>query len=71
MCEGNMRFDSGKFHNHCSECPNHGKCTDCGSHYFSGLSGFPCDTCERRKEGFGGPRGRGRRGGGGNDCIIS
>jgi hypothetical protein len=52
MCSGKMSFDSGKFFNHCSICPNNGKCIgdyrnshcdNCGKHYFSGLSGFPCD----------------------------
>ena len=26
MCEGEPRFDSGKFHNHCVECPGFGMC---------------------------------------------
>ena len=51
VCEGKLELDSGKFHNHCTECPGFGKCLgdyreahchDCGKHYFAGLSGFPC-----------------------------
>ena len=26
LCEGRPRFDSGKFHNHCTECPGFGQC---------------------------------------------
>jgi len=57
MCEGNPTFDSGKFHNHCVDCKNFGKCIGdyrevhcgmCGKHYFSGLSGFPCPCEEER-----------------------
>ena len=51
MCSGDMRFDSGKFHNHCTECPAFGQCIGdyreahchrCGDHYFRGLQGFRC-----------------------------
>eukprot|EP01084_Bolivina_argentea_P177029 306220_1 len=57
ICDGRPRFDSGKFHNHCTECPGFGKCIGdyreahcdrCGKHYFPGLSGFACDYCKRR-----------------------
>lgn len=54
LCKGDPSFDSGKFHNHCSECPNFGicihdyreqHCDNCGEHYFAGLSGFACQNC--------------------------
>eukprot|EP00484_Ammonia_sp_Unknown_P027375 CAMPEP_0197029236 /NCGR_PEP_ID=MMETSP1384-20130603/8739_1 /TAXON_ID=29189 /ORGANISM="Ammonia sp." /LENGTH=290 /DNA_ID=CAMNT_0042458367 /DNA_START=30 /DNA_END=899 /DNA_ORIENTATION=- len=64
LCEGRPQFDSGKFHNHCTECPGFGQCIGdyreahcgrCGKHYFQGLSGFDCQHCERRRGGgFGG-----------------
>ena len=55
LCEGTPRMDSGKFHNHCEECPGFGKCIgdyreahcgSCGKHWFAG-SGmqFPCHHC--------------------------
>ena len=59
ICEGNPQFDSGKFHNHCTECKCCGKCIDdyreahcqkCNKHWFAGLSGFPCDNCQRKKQ---------------------
>jgi len=59
ICEGNPRFDCGKFHNHCTECPGFGICIHdyreahcyrCGSHYFAGMSGFPCSNCKRKKQ---------------------
>ena len=28
MCEGEPRFDDGKFHNHCTKCPGFGMCID-------------------------------------------
>ena len=55
LCEGNPSFDSGKFHNHCTRCPNFGTCIgdyreehcECGSHYFAGSMGnFPCPNCQ-------------------------
>eukprot|EP01005_Ploeotia_sp_CARIB1_P001335 NODE_273_length_1038_cov_470.664105_g266_i0.p1 GENE.NODE_273_length_1038_cov_470.664105_g266_i0~~NODE_273_length_1038_cov_470.664105_g266_i0.p1 ORF type:complete len:250 (-),score=55.29 NODE_273_length_1038_cov_470.664105_g266_i0:124-873(-) len=67
MCSGNPQADSGKFHNHCTECPGFGKCMgdyreahcfDCGKHFFCGLSGFGCPNCERKRDRaglFGGP----------------
>ncbi|KAH8047582.1 hypothetical protein JL722_13026 [Aureococcus anophagefferens] len=57
MCEGQMRFDSGKFHNHCGRCPDFGVCIHdyrnahcelCGTHWFQGNSGFPTTTKRRR-----------------------
>lgn len=45
------RFESGKFHNHCTECPDFGVCIGdfrnahcdrCGEHYFTGRLGFRC-----------------------------
>ena len=26
ICQGDPTFDSGKFHNHCTECPGFGTC---------------------------------------------
>jgi len=54
LCGGDARLDSGKFHNHCTECPDFGQCIgdyrerhceDCGKHFFAGLSGFACTHC--------------------------
>eukprot|EP01084_Bolivina_argentea_P181025 312695_1 len=57
MCNGNIKFDSGKFHNHCKQCPDMGKCIydyrnthcyGCGDHYFCGSSGrFGCHNCDK------------------------
>ena len=61
LCEGRPSFDSGKFHNHCIECPGFGQCIhdyreahcdNCGKHYFAGNRGFPC-SCQPRGSGFG------------------
>ena len=61
LCEGQASFDSGKFHNHCIECPGFGQCihdyreahcNNCGKHYFAGNRGFPC-SCQPRGSGFG------------------
>merc|ERR1711939_846059 len=58
ICSGSPRFDSGKFHNHCTQCPGFGECLgdyreahcdNCGGHWFSGMSGFPCDHCGGKK----------------------
>jgi len=56
ICEGEPRFDDGKFHNHCTKCPGFGMCIDdyrerhcdrCGGHYFAGSSGqLPCENCQ-------------------------
>ena len=63
LCNGRPSFDSGKFHNHCVECPDFGQCIgdyreqhcmDCGKHWFAGMSGFACTHC-------GGGRGGGRK----------
>ena len=54
MCEGQPRFDCGKFHHHCTHCSDFGvcihdyreaHCEDCGEHFFMGNSGFPCPHC--------------------------
>lgn len=54
LCSGRRQGRSGKFFNHCTECPDFGTCMDdyrmghcqnCGAHYFRGNSGFPCDDC--------------------------
>jgi len=59
ICEGEPRFDDGKFHNHCTKCPGFGMCIDdyrevhcdrCGKHYFRGNSGFPCPKCNPEVE---------------------
>jgi hypothetical protein len=62
MCTGEARFDSGKFHHHCSECADFGVCIGdyrnthcglCGTHYFAGLSGFACTGCGGKRRGVG------------------
>jgi len=69
LCSGKPSLDSGKFHNHCTECKGFGKCIgdyrnshcgSCNNHYFAGNYGFPCQYCERRG-------GSGER----EDCVIS
>ena len=54
ICTGNLSVDSGKFHNHCGECPGFGMCigdyreahcSGCNKHFFLGLSGFGCPNC--------------------------
>lgn len=59
MCSGSFEITSGKFHNHCSECPGLGCCMGdyrelhcalCDGHYFTGLGGFPCPCAERSGE---------------------
>jgi len=60
VCEGNPSFDSGKFHNHCHECPGFGQCIGdyreahcdrCGKHYFRGMINvYKCDNCKRKKQ---------------------
>ena len=55
MCESShLQQDSGKFHNHCTECKGLGKCIgdyrevhchSCGKHYFGGFitsNACPC-----------------------------
>ena len=51
LCDGQPHYESGKFHNHCDECPDFGMCIGdyreahchrCGEHYFAGCSGLPC-----------------------------
>jgi hypothetical protein len=46
-----LELDSGKYFNHCTQCPEFGECIgdyrnshchSCGNHYFSGRSGFNC-----------------------------
>ena len=76
ICGGSPGFDTGKFHNHCKECPLFGTCIgdyreahcyNCGDHYFAGLMGGPCYNCERKgskKKAGGKGKGRGRGGGG-------
>jgi hypothetical protein len=62
MCQGEFGEDSGKFHNHCTECPGFGRCIgdyreahcrSCGRHYFAGNSGLACPCHERRQGGLG------------------
>lgn len=55
ICCGSPQFDSGKFHNHCTQCPRFGMCIGdyreqhcdgCGKHYFAGSGGqFDCPSC--------------------------
>lgn len=54
FCEGEPKADSGKSHNHCTECPGFGKClgdyreahcSGCNKHYFAGCTGFGCPRC--------------------------
>jgi len=65
MCTGRLQQDSGKFHNHCHECPGFVKCIgdyreahcgECGKPFFQGKSGFACPCRERGggRGGFGG-----------------
>jgi len=51
LCGGRPRFDCGKGHNHCLECPGFGEyvgdirnhhCHRCGDHYFAGFMGGRC-----------------------------
>lgn len=65
MCMGQFREDSGKFHNHCTDCKGLGKCigdyreahcSTCGKHYFAGVAGgFGCPRCDSDEDegGFG------------------
>ena len=58
-CQGASRWDTGKFHNHCAECPGLGTCVFdyrtrhfpvCSRHYFAGTMGvFDCACKEARK----------------------
>ncbi len=54
LCFGRHEGTSGKFFNHCTECPDfgtcmgdyrNGHCQNCGAHYFRGSSGFACTDC--------------------------
>jgi hypothetical protein len=56
LCQGSPSLDSGKFHNHCTQCPEFGVCIgdyreahcgNCGKHWFCGNSSFPCSWCGR------------------------
>ncbi|XP_033101079.1 uncharacterized protein LOC117104117 [Anneissia japonica] len=58
LCCNETDFDSGKFHNHCRDCPGFGKCTgdyrmqhceSCNRHFHSGIMGFPC-PCQGRPD---------------------
>ena len=66
LCDNNAHFDSGKAHNHCTQCPGFGKCIgdyreahcgQCNKHYFRGSMGGDCSNCARK--GLGSKRGRG------------
>lgn len=60
LCTGKPDFDCGKFHNHCRECKKGfgvclrdyrmAHCDRCNKHWFTGLTGFPCDNCKRIKQ---------------------
>ena len=55
LCSGQPTFSRGKFHQHCTECPDFGicigdcrtaHCDGCGSHYFPGTRRpLPCGDC--------------------------
>jgi len=54
ICYNKPTASSGKFHNHCTQCPVFGECIGdyrtshcdvCGEHWFQGNSGFPCTGC--------------------------
>lgn len=58
ICCGDAHFDSGKFHNHCKDCPNFGycigdyreqHCLGCGQHYHGCGGYFPCPNCGDNK----------------------
>ena len=67
LCQGEPQFDSGKFHNHCTECPGFGQCigdyreahcSGCGKHYWAGFGGYgSCSRCSRGGDGA-------------DDCVI-
>ena len=75
LCAGRPHCDSGKGHNHCTECPATGKCIgdyreqhcdDCGDHFFGGFSvSFRC-----RCKGGGEERGEGEDEEGGDDAAF-
>jgi hypothetical protein len=57
MCTGTPQFDTGKFHNHCKDCPDGGVCMSdyriahcvrCGHHTYMGQGGIPCENCGAR-----------------------
>ena len=63
ICRGNAHFDSGKSHNHCTECPRFGMCVGdyreahcpkCNRHFFAGLTegGFECENCTTERSSF-------------------
>ena len=70
LCEGRVDIDSGKFHNHCVDCPEFGVCCGdyrtrhcevCGNHYYSGGGGgFPCSSCGASSSMFSLPKRRGK-----------
>eukprot|EP01138_Halocafeteria_seosinensis_P007781 gb/GECG01007950.1/.p1 GENE.gb/GECG01007950.1/~~gb/GECG01007950.1/.p1 ORF type:complete len:121 (+),score=11.14 gb/GECG01007950.1/:1-363(+) len=55
MCDGSFTPDCERSHNHCTECPDFGKCIfdyrnehcpDSNDHFFAGLTGhFPRPNC--------------------------
>jgi len=59
LCQsrGHFRLDTGKFHNHCMQCPGFGKCIgdyrqghcdECNTHFFVGYIGkYHCPVCPR------------------------
>jgi len=60
VCQGKPSLKDGKFHNHCSQCPNYGvcifdyrngHCDFCHLHYFRGNHGFACEGCGRESNG--------------------
>ena len=79
LCSGRPDDDDGKFHNHCGQCPGHGRCLGdyreahcdkCGGHYFHGLSGSYGCPCQRGRGGGGGRASSEWAGGPGEDDDV-
>lgn len=63
MCEGELRQNDGKSHNHCRDCSGLGKCVydyrnahcdGCGRHFFCGMFYGSCPRCEPEDDPYGG-----------------
>ena len=59
LCEGYPRLDSGKYHNHCTDCRGFGKCIDdvryahcedCNKHFRMGSTWDICPKCARKAD---------------------
>lgn len=60
LCEGRPELTTGKFHNHCDQCPDFGTCigdyrndhcSRCGDHFYAGLMGYACPCHGQRGSG--------------------